>query len=167
MFRLVNDKQLPIDAVDHTRLVRLLDYWHTRCDGRRMPRRADIDPLDLREHIGRIHLIDVLGASSFRYRVYGSRITNPDLTDMTGKTTADYRDIAFGSVTTRHYQSCVEQRAPVYYHVLGDIDSSTFEFTRLVLPLSSTGTGVDMLISSPNRLIIPVGLPPTGRFENN
>ena len=165
MFGLISDKQLPIEALDDDRLARLLAYWKQKTGDRAMPSRADIDPLELREHIGQLHLIDVVGTRRFRYRIYGSRVTNPDLADMTGRTASDYPDPTFASVTTRHYQSCVDAKAPVFHHVVGEIELARYEYKRLCLPLSQSSDTVDMILASPVRLVVPSSLPRTGRFE--
>lgn len=167
MFGLISDRQLPIEALDDDRLVRLFDYWTRKKAGRPMPGRADIDPLELKEHMGQLHLIDVLGPEEFRYRIYGSRVTNPDLQDMTGKFASDYRDSAFASMTTRHYQICVDAEAPVFHHIVGEVKLHRYEYKRLCLPLSKTGTSVDMILASPIRMIVPNSLPHTGRFEDH
>ena len=167
MFGLISDRQLPIEALDDDRLVRLLEYWAGKKGDRLMPARSDIDPLDLKEHMGQIHLIDVLGPEKFRYRIYGSRVTNPDLVDMTGKSASDYRDTAFASMTTRHYQCCVEARAPIFHHIVGEIQLHRYEYKRLCLPLSKDGNGVDMVLASPIRLVVPNSLPHKGHFEDH
>ncbi len=51
-----------------------------------MPMRADIDPLDLRGHLGSLVLIDVLpGLADFRMRLIGSKIVEAYGRDSTGK----------------------------------------------------------------------------------
>ena len=167
MFGLISDRQLPIEALDDDRLVRLLEYWTGKKGDRIMPERSDIDPLELKEHMGQLHLIDVLGPNSFRYRIYGSRVTNPDLTDMTGKSASDYHDTAIAAMTTRHYQCCADARAPVFHHIVGEIELHRYEYKRLCLPLSKTGEDVDMILASPIRLVVPSALAATGRFEDH
>lgn len=167
MFGLISDRQLPIEALDDDRLVRLLKYWTGKKGDRIMPGRSDIDPLELKEHMGQLHLIDVLGPDTFRYRIYGSRVTNPDMTDMTGKSASDYHDTAFASMTMRHYQCCVDARAPVFHHIVGEIQLHRYEYKRLCLPLSREGEQVDMILASPIRLVVPSALASTGRFEDH
>lgn len=158
-FVLIEDRAEALDAIAAPRLRRLLDYWSGACAGRAMPARADIDPLGLREHMGRIHMLEVLGPGRFRFRIYGSGMTNPDVRDMTGLTTDDYEDKAFGALVTRHYKSCVEAKAPVYHCVLGELDALPYEYARLTLPLSSDGTSVDMLLASAHRIRVSKPLP--------
>ena len=114
-----------------------------------MPSWEDMDPVHLREHLGRLHLLDVLGPGQFRFRVYGSDVKNPDAQDMTGLTTRDYATVPFGELVTRHYQACVEAREPVYHEVAGSLDGLPYHFRRLTLPLSSDGESVDKLLASP------------------
>ncbi|NNG04115.1 MAG: PAS domain-containing protein [Inquilinus sp.] len=165
MFGLVTEEQLPIDAIDDDRLARLYEYWDSRRNGAAMPARSDVDPLDLREHIGRIHLIEVIDGERFQYRVYGSRIANPDGVDMTGRFASDYQDTAFAEMTIRHYRICVVQAAPVLHHVVGVIEHRPFEFKRLCLPLSQNDAGVGMILAAPVRLVVPRNLPRTSNFE--
>lgn len=131
-----------------------------------MPTRADIDPLELREHLGRLHLLDVIGPNLFRFRLYGSGVTNPNVADMTGRTTQDYADTAFGALVTRHYQVCVAERAPVYHEVRGTLADEPYEYSRLTLPLSSDGVSVDMLLASPHRLHVSLNLPLRSFFSS-
>jgi hypothetical protein len=141
------------------RLRRLHEYWDGKRGGRAMPSRADIEPLEMREHLGRMHLLDVLEPNLFRFRLYGSGVTNPNVKDMTGRTTQDYEDTVFGAVVTRHYQECVDEKAPVYHEVIGTLAGAPYEYIRLTLPLSNDGVDVDMLLVSPHRVRVSIGLP--------
>ena len=165
MFCLTEDRREPLESISNDRLRRLLEYWRGKRGGRAMPSRADIDPLELGEHLGRLHLLDVIEANLFRFRVYGSEVTNPNLVDMTGRTTQDYADATFGAVVTRHYQACVEERAPVYHEVDGTLGGAPYEYSRLTLPLSSDGVSVDMLLASPHRVRVSLGLPSRDFFS--
>jgi len=165
MFQIKIDRREPIEAVTDPNLRLLLDYWRGKCAGRAMPSRVDIDPLEFRANLGRVHILDVLGPERFRFRIYGSAITNPDVRDMTGLTTQDYEDKNFAALVTAHYQECVDERAPVYRYVLGMLDGGPYEYFRLLLPLSTDGETVDKLLVAPLRVIIPVGLPTRGPFE--
>ena len=114
----------------------LYSYWlRTRGDDP-MPPRSAFDPSELRSNIGRMHLLDVEAPGVFRYRVYGSRVTNPDAADMTGRTTLEYRDRAFGELVTRHLRKCVDERAPICYDIRARLDELPYEYIRISLPLS-------------------------------
>jgi len=159
---LIEDRRVPLESIADERLCRLLEYWRGKRAGRPMPARTDIDPFELREHLGRLNLLDVDGPNLFRFRLYGSSVTNPDVMDMTGRTTQDYADTGFGAVVTRHYQMCVDEKAPVYHEVIGTLREAPYEFVRLIMPLSSDGTNVDMLFASPQPLRVSIELPSGG-----
>jgi len=151
MFRLIEEYRIPLDDMNVPRLARLLAYWTEKCDGDALPRRVDIDPTDLREHLGLVHLVDVVAPGTFRFRLYGSEWASPYGRDMTGRTTADYEDREFGALVTRHYQECVDGGAPVCHYVCGELERRLYAFLRLVLPMTQNGQGVDMLLVSPHR----------------
>lgn len=74
------------DLSDNPRFLDLKAYWDQKRGARAMPMRADIDPLDLRKHLGSLILIDVLpGATDFRMRLIGSTIVEALGRDSTGK----------------------------------------------------------------------------------
>lgn len=157
MFSVIEERHRPLEAIDDARLRRLLAYWEEKRGTRPMPARPDINPIDLKEHLGHLHLLEVLGPGLFRFRVYGSEVSNPDVRDMTGRTSRDYEDRTFADLVTRHYQACVDVRRPLYHHVLGKLDGHPYESVRLSLPLSGDGTLVDMLLTSPVHRCVPVG----------
>ena len=45
---------------EHSYLVEFLEYWRGKCDGRAMPARADIDPLEIPRLLPYVYLVDVL-----------------------------------------------------------------------------------------------------------
>jgi hypothetical protein len=159
VFCLTEDRRVPLESMTNDRLRRLHEYWNGKRAGRAMPSRADIEPLEMVEHLGRMHLLDVVEPNLFRFRLYGSSVTNPNVKDMTGRTTRDYEDAAFGAVVTRHYQECVEEKAPVYHEVFGTLGEAPYEYVRLTLPLSSDDANVHMLLSSSHRLRVSLHLP--------
>jgi hypothetical protein len=165
LFCLTEDRRQPLELMSNGRLRRLYEYWDGKRAGRAMPSRADIDPLEMREHLGRMHLLDVIEPNLFRFRLYGSGVTNPNVRDMTGLTTRDYEDAAFGAVVTRHYQACVDEKAPVYNEVFGTLAGAPYEYVRLTLPLSSDDANVEMLLSSPHRLRVSLHLPSRDLFS--
>ena len=120
-----------------------------------MPSRTDIDPSDIRFCLGRVHVLDVEGPAFFRYRLYGSRVTNPDAMDMTGRTTLDYHHRTFGELVTRHHSECVRERRPVCYDIRAKLDGAPYEYTRLTLPLSADDTRVNMLLVGTLRGTVP------------
>lgn len=54
---------------------RLADYWRDKRQGRAMPRREDIDPVDIPWALSRLYIVDYdRDLDTYRYRVAGARI---------------------------------------------------------------------------------------------
>jgi hypothetical protein len=74
------------DLSDSPRFLDLRAYWDAKRGDRSRPTRSDIDPLELRKHLGSLVLIDVLpGMADFRMRLIGSTIVETLGRDSTGK----------------------------------------------------------------------------------
>ncbi|MBC8239846.1 MAG: PAS domain-containing protein [Alphaproteobacteria bacterium] len=68
------------------RLEELHRYWLKKCGNRLMPVRRDIEPLELKSHMGRLHFIDVEhDPIRLRYRLIGTVTTETLGRDMTGR----------------------------------------------------------------------------------
>ena len=130
----------------------LLEYWNRLAQQlNRLPRRAEVDPLDLPvELLPNIFLIDVVrgeGAEPrFRFRLLGSAITARERVKA-GQYLDDYRsDIP--DEMTRQYLDCLGRRVTIRHTNLA-WDHPTKEFITyhvMLLPLSSNGTDVDSLM---------------------
>ena len=57
-------------------LLRLLDYWRDKRQGRDMPSKADIDPLEIPWALSRIYLTSYSPEDGFRYRLAGSEVSS-------------------------------------------------------------------------------------------
>jgi hypothetical protein len=54
-------------------LRKALAYWLRKCGERHMPRRADIDPVEMPELLPYVRLADVVAPGQYRYRLVGYR----------------------------------------------------------------------------------------------
>ena len=103
----------------------VLDYWEGKRSGRKLPRRSDIDPLELKAYLSHLFLVDVLPGAEFRYRLIGSAITERYGRNSTGRTV---REIYAG--------------APLIAEWLTDMMSAVTRSARPVLasgPLAAIG----------------------------
>lgn len=91
-FRLLAEYDVPLDEIDEPSLSEFSEYWHTKAGDRGFVTRDDISPADLIGGLGLIRIAMIEPDGGFRFRLYGSKATNPDQVDMTGKTTKDYAD---------------------------------------------------------------------------
>lgn len=131
----------------------LKDYWDKKRDGRPMPSRADINPAEMKPHLGWVVLVDVLpDFSDFRYRTIGTNVTRYILADATGKTVGEvftpYGEAAMnGNLAT--YRKCARDKAIVYAHGPAEWMKAEFlDFESLYLPLSDDGETANMVLSA-------------------
>lgn len=135
-------------AEAHPDLQAVHDYWLEKCDGRAMPARADIDPLDLVPYLPSLMLVDVRPETPhFVYRLVGTREVQVRGVDPTGKpveTHAFGLDVAYA---LHNYNSVVATRAPwVDRFELLSTDSHIVDGDKLFLPLSEDGSSVNMVL---------------------
>lgn len=139
-------------CLEHPILAAVHGYWTAKRGERAMPARADIDPLDLREHLGWIVLLDVLpGFTDFRYRLVGTKVAHYFGGDGTGKTISD----AFSMFEPEVVQAIVdvhrwaaEGREPVRAHGKAAWLKGLGLFDSLHLPLSDDGETANMVLSA-------------------
>lgn len=122
----------------------LADYWLAQRAGKAMPRRADIDPIDLKSHLACLILADVLyEPMRVHFRVVGSELETQLGSRLTGQTI----DASAGAFF-KLYATCADQVRPVREYVRFDFDDGgpIGEFERLLLPLSEDGQTVNMVL---------------------
>jgi hypothetical protein len=75
------------DISDNPRFQDLVAYWQAKRGERALPLRRDVDPLQLKAHLGSLNIIECLpGLDDFRYRLIGTNIVAAYGRDSTGKT---------------------------------------------------------------------------------
>ncbi len=139
------------DLSDSPRFRDLKAYWDAKRGTRAMPRRADIDPLELRKHLGSLVLIEVLpGMTDFRMRLIGSTIVETLGRDSTGKLLSELKpadvnwwrfcDDLYRTVATR----AVVARARGNLRMVGRDFRS---FDSVLLPLDAGDGTVGMILA--------------------
>ena len=123
------------------------DYWLAKCNGRRMPRRADIDPIEISPQLlPFVQLVDVVNDDRrYVYRLNGTQDVHVRGHDPRGKSVKD----AFWGPDAEDALGCydrvVAERAPIIDPVPYDNGEFTSDFS-LFLPLSDDGETVNMII---------------------
>jgi hypothetical protein len=121
-------------------LQQIYQYWLSQRHGRRMPRRADIDPQALMLALPHLFLVEVEHKGSelgFVFRVAGTffeaafdqRLTRKHLQEMK---LADHLD----EIMAQYRRAANERRAVVSNHKFVNEDHRQFDYERLLLPLS-------------------------------
>lgn len=122
-------------------------YWDSKRRGRRMPARADIDPVEIPSYLPNVILVDVTrDPLDFRYRLVGTDIVQKRGHDPTGKRVAEGFFGSSAEFVLGNYTYVVENRTVQF------ADTPFVEprgwyvyFERLFMPLSGDGENVDMI----------------------
>jgi hypothetical protein len=118
------------------RLVRLLAYWRagvTRAGGG-LPPMTEIDPLQLKFVLGWLMIIEPLeGGADFKYRLFGTEITNIQRRDLTGCKVSDSFP-NFARWTSEVYRKVMAGRAPMMTHHSPQRYVAVDRWERLILP---------------------------------
>ncbi len=130
-------------------LRRLLGDWEARRRGRELPARADFDPVDLKYVLGNLSLVDVThNPRRYRFRIHATAVAEHMGFDLTGKALEAMPDTQYLALVRKHYDSVVASRRPVMqYRDRLLTDQRVWHCEVLVLPLSTDGQTVDMLMS--------------------
>jgi hypothetical protein len=137
----------------------LLCYWADKCGGRRYPSRADIDPLELKALLGHILLVDVVRGDHaaqprFRYRLFGTEFVFYHGQDLTGHWLDEIANREFRDELVALYRSVAERgemRTLSYDYM---VESQRHRFQAVLLPLSSDGSTVDIVLGCGVRVAV-------------
>lgn len=134
---------------DDDRFRWLFQYWTTRLNDGRLPGRQDINPLDFRELLGRIYLIEVVREAErirFRFRLWGSKISGIFGQQHTGHWLEDIAAPGTFDELERTLLTCTIERRPFFWRrPMMDNNPGYVATRRLLLPLAADGETVDML----------------------
>ena len=122
----------------------LLGYWDALRAGRPIPARSDVDPIDLKRHLPRLILAEVLYEPlRFRLRIVGAELEDKLGRQMTGTILTDEMPMFF-----KPYAACANgvraTREFLSFDFGGGEPAGTFE--RILLPLSEDGETVSGIL---------------------
>jgi hypothetical protein len=136
-------------AADKARLRRLLALWEAKRAGRRLPARADFDPLELKEHLSSLFITEVLPDGDFRYRLIGTAVTRAMRRDITGHRVSESYLEPDAKPLLALYRKICARREPLWRAGRmrwNDEDYNLFE--AVFLPLGADGETVDQVLAS-------------------
>jgi hypothetical protein len=127
----------------------LYAYWRDKAGAQSMPARADLDPLDMPKpalkDIGLITVVD--GGRDFSYRLVGTNNVSRMGLDITGRLASEVYQGEYRDFLMAIYREVVAKQSCILsigqFSISGRSNLST---TRLLMPLSSDGRSVDMII---------------------
>ncbi|MBV8167415.1 MAG: PAS domain-containing protein [Alphaproteobacteria bacterium] len=141
--------ETPTAAITDDRVREAYDYWRRIAAGRAMPRRADLDPLDIPKLLPHVMIAEVHGPGRYRYRLIGTANAQEHGTNATGKFVdeaiagPEYRAHVIGL-----YDECAGQRRPVYSEslFLSQAGGAVERHTKVgLMPLSEDGVTVNQV----------------------
>ena len=138
-------------------------YWDSKRQGRAMPARSDLDPIEMRRWLPGIILVDVL-QDPYRlvYRLVGTRSVDIRSSEVTGRTVQEGQHGSKLPHVMENYRLVIEERKLVYdWDGTANRSGDEIATEVLMLPLSSDGTTVDRVISYiDDRPLVALTYPP-------
>ncbi|MBL8834045.1 MAG: PAS domain-containing protein [Rhodospirillales bacterium] len=138
----------PFDAspIRSERILRALAYWEAKRGRRRVPDRADFDPIDIAEIMPHVVMWDVL-PQGYRCRLAGTKMVEIHGREMTGIDMAEFHG-AHNAVIQPEYDGVVRAGVPHY------VERSLFwmhrdyrSYARILLPFSNGGPEVRIILN--------------------
>jgi hypothetical protein len=137
----------------HPDIRTILAYWQSKCRGRIMPSRIDIDPAELVALLPYIILVDVVDDNRrFVYRLVGTGEVQVRGNDPTGKPVADAYFAANAEEALKNYEAVCATREPLYEEDNFQVVDRYIGEANLFLPLSDDDKTVNkIMVFSVNR----------------
>lgn len=139
---------LSLDKIDEPGSQLLYGYWQRKLNGRRMPARSDIEPLDLKPVLPQLVLLDVQASPlDFRYRLAGTRTYDIFGFDLTGRSVRDLEPRPFSEGLWASLADLVGNGQPQHAHLqFTTKDGYARSYRVLRLPLGVDGVTVDRIL---------------------
>lgn len=137
----------PVDGVD-PRIAALRRYWDDLRGRRGMPSRADIDPADIPRLLPSLFLVDVGSTvDDLRWRLAGTEVVRLFGLELTGRPVGAGMLPTAGRLMRARFAFVARNARPSYATGVMQAERNDHTpFQRLLLPLSSDGVRVDMLV---------------------
>jgi hypothetical protein len=135
-------------TIRDARLLGLFFYWHGKCQGRVMPARRDIDPIEMRRWLGNLLLVDFPpDPMQYRIRLDGVNLVQFYSNSREGKGVEALTSEEERRIVLPQYMTVLEKKQPAYYE--SEFVTSEGIVTsqrKLLLPLSEDGARVNMVL---------------------
>lgn len=139
---------LPLDSMPDGDLRRGYDYWRAQKGAKKYPSRTDISPEGMKPFLSKVMLIDVRQSPlDFVYRVFGTAVASANNKDFTGKSVRDLEPPDFAELIWQQYSEAVRTGEPSLHRVQLVTENQTMNYHRILLPLSTDGSTIDMLLA--------------------
>jgi hypothetical protein len=123
-------------TVRTTELRRLLQHWYDLKGDRPLPRRVDLDPVDIAYCLANVALIEIEQPWRPRYRLVGTRLAALLGEDPTGRYVDEMYSSAIRGEALAAYRRTIETGEPDYTERVFNLLFLKFGYYRLLLPFS-------------------------------
>jgi len=137
----------PVEIRD-ARLLGLLQYWRSKCQGDVMPARRDIDPIEMKPWLGNLLLVEFpADRMQYRIRLEGVNIVHFYGTSRQGKGIEALTSEEERRILLSQYFIVLDHKQPAHYETEFVTSEGILTFQRkLLLPLSDDGERVNMIL---------------------
>jgi len=125
-------------AISHPKLRALFDLWEAKRGSRQAPPRSDFSHEDLLPWFGHLMMLDCLDTNEYRYRLYGTALTQIFGFDLTNRMVSASAD-RIGEKPLDEYAKVVRIGAPVYASRISPSAREYLQVDKLALPLMEGG----------------------------
>jgi hypothetical protein len=136
-----------LSLVKSAALAAALRYWRSKSGASSIPSRSQIDPLEMRQFLSKVLMIDVESEHEFTYRLCGTHVAGINGKDLTGQRASEVNLGASSPQFIETYQRAIHGREPILF--TGDLwwqDRQWVGFEQIILPLSTDGATIDKLM---------------------
>jgi hypothetical protein len=135
-------------SISHPRLRRLYEYWDQKRGARKMPARADIDPLDITFIVGNVILVDVIPEEPLRFRIrlHGTNLSQRVGYELTGKMLDELPETEFRTLARQSFTRVASTAEATHGRRDRVFDGRFVQYETVIMPLSNDGERVDMII---------------------
>jgi hypothetical protein len=126
----------------------LESYWRSKWQGGVLPGRRDIDPWEMRAFLDQVFIVTVTqNPMRFWFRLVGTGVNDGYGEELTGRYVDEIDLDAVQKEILDEYRTATIEARPVYsrWDYVKD-DQTHLRYERLLLPLSSDGRSVDVLL---------------------
>ena len=135
-------------AIQSDVLRRLVAHWLWMRGQRRMPARADFDPLAVRYALGYLSLIEVhRDPLRFYFRLDGTKQVELFGVDCTQRYLDEAMPADHVALATTSFSDVVQRREPRYFRRQIAFHERLIEYEAVILPFSNDGERVDLLMT--------------------
>lgn len=135
-------------AIQSDVLRRLVAHWLQMRGRRRMPARADFDPLAVRYALGYLSLIEVhRDPLRFYFRLDGTKQVELFGVDCTRRYLDEAMPAEYAAMVAASLSDVVARREPRYHRRQITLHERLMEYEVVILPFSNDGERVDLLMT--------------------